>query len=353
MSWFRASLVVSLALALVFLTLPVLAIFVDQPPRELIAALGEPGALDALWLSLRTTAAALAIIVLVGTPAAYLLATRRFRGAGARDHADRAAARAPARGRRHRAAGRGRAVRDPRRRDRGRRRPAHVRDRRRGRRAHLRGLAVLHAPGAGGVRRRSIRAGSRPRARSARPRRARSRGSRSRPRAPGLLAGGALALGPRARRVRRHADVRRRARRRHADRAAGDLRALRDRLRRRAGAVGRAGRGVGWRSCCRSSSWAAGTRSAMLRVAAETQLGDVALDVALEVAAGECLALAGPSGAGKTSVLRVVAGLAAARPRARGVRRAGVARPRARGRPAARARGAAATCSRTTRCSRT
>ena len=47
----------------------------------------------------------------------------------------------------------------------------------------------------------------------------------------------------------------------------------------------------------------------MLRVAAETQLGDVALDVALEVAAGECLALAGPSGAGKSSVLRIAAGL--------------------------------------------
>ena len=80
MSAFRAVLVVSLALALVFLALPVLAIFVDQPPSDLLSALGEPGALDALWLSLRTTAAALAIIVLVGTPAAYLLATRRFRG---------------------------------------------------------------------------------------------------------------------------------------------------------------------------------------------------------------------------------------------------------------------------------
>jgi molybdate transport system ATP-binding protein len=46
-----------------------------------------------------------------------------------------------------------------------------------------------------------------------------------------------------------------------------------------------------------------------LAVAARAALGDVALDVALEVADGECLALAGPSGAGKTSVLRAVAGL--------------------------------------------
>jgi len=47
----------------------------------------------------------------------------------------------------------------------------------------------------------------------------------------------------------------------------------------------------------------------MLRIAAETTLGDLKLDVATEVAAGECLALAGPSGAGKSSVLRVIAGL--------------------------------------------
>ncbi len=47
----------------------------------------------------------------------------------------------------------------------------------------------------------------------------------------------------------------------------------------------------------------------MLRVEACSPLRGFDLDVALEVAAGECLALAGPSGAGKTSVLRVVAGL--------------------------------------------
>jgi len=78
--WFAVALALALAVVLTFLTLPVVAIFVQQPPGELIAALGEEGALDALWLSLRTTAAALALILLAGTPAAYLLATRRFRG---------------------------------------------------------------------------------------------------------------------------------------------------------------------------------------------------------------------------------------------------------------------------------
>ena len=47
----------------------------------------------------------------------------------------------------------------------------------------------------------------------------------------------------------------------------------------------------------------------MLRVEARTRLGALDLDVALETDAGRCLALAGPSGAGKTSILRVVAGL--------------------------------------------
>jgi len=46
-----------------------------------------------------------------------------------------------------------------------------------------------------------------------------------------------------------------------------------------------------------------------LELRARTRLGALELDVELAVAAGECLALAGPSGAGKTSVLRTVAGL--------------------------------------------
>jgi molybdate transport system ATP-binding protein len=47
----------------------------------------------------------------------------------------------------------------------------------------------------------------------------------------------------------------------------------------------------------------------VLRVEARARLGALDLDVALETPPGGCLALAGPSGAGKTSILRVVAGL--------------------------------------------
>jgi molybdate transport system permease protein len=82
-AWFPALLALALAAALTFLTLPIVAIFVDTSPGRLLEALGERGALDALWLSLRTTAMSLAIILVVGTPAAYLLATRSFRGKAA------------------------------------------------------------------------------------------------------------------------------------------------------------------------------------------------------------------------------------------------------------------------------
>jgi molybdate transport system permease protein len=78
--WFGVVLAVALAAALTFLTLPIVAIFAQQPPGDLVDALGEEGTLDALWLSLRTTAIALLLILAFGTPAAYLLATRRFKG---------------------------------------------------------------------------------------------------------------------------------------------------------------------------------------------------------------------------------------------------------------------------------
>jgi molybdate transport system permease protein len=77
---FAALLTVALTATLLFLILPLVAIFVDAGPGELLRSLGEQSARDALWLSLRTTLAALVVIVVLGTPAAYLLATREFRG---------------------------------------------------------------------------------------------------------------------------------------------------------------------------------------------------------------------------------------------------------------------------------
>jgi molybdate transport system permease protein len=78
--WFGALLITALSLALLFLILPIVAVFVDSSPRALIASLGQDGVLQALELSLVCSLAAITIIVLVGTPAAYLLARKRFPG---------------------------------------------------------------------------------------------------------------------------------------------------------------------------------------------------------------------------------------------------------------------------------
>ncbi len=78
--WFPLLLAGALCLALLFLTLPIAAIFLQVGPGELIDRLGDPQATDALRLSLITSGIALVLILVVGTPAAYLIATRRFRG---------------------------------------------------------------------------------------------------------------------------------------------------------------------------------------------------------------------------------------------------------------------------------
>ena len=79
MRWVGAA---ALGAVVLFLTVPVIAVFARTSPANLLESLGDASARDALLLSLQTSAAALAIIVLVGTPAAYLLATRAFRGKG-------------------------------------------------------------------------------------------------------------------------------------------------------------------------------------------------------------------------------------------------------------------------------
>jgi molybdate transport system permease protein len=62
------------------LALPVVALFVRIDLAALVARLNDPAVVDALRLSLATSAAALVIVVVAGTPAAWLLATRNFPG---------------------------------------------------------------------------------------------------------------------------------------------------------------------------------------------------------------------------------------------------------------------------------
>lgn len=65
---------------LAFLLAPVVAVFSYAGPGRLLDALGEESSREALLLSLRTTLIAVAIVIVVGTPSAYLLASREFRG---------------------------------------------------------------------------------------------------------------------------------------------------------------------------------------------------------------------------------------------------------------------------------
>ncbi len=67
-------------MTLAFLVVPVVSIFWKVPPSELLDQLGRPVVLDAVRISAEVNLIALAILLVVGTPASYLLATRRFRG---------------------------------------------------------------------------------------------------------------------------------------------------------------------------------------------------------------------------------------------------------------------------------
>jgi molybdate transport system permease protein len=79
-SGFAALSFLALLVTLAFLLVPVIAVFTNAGPVRLLDALGEESAREALWLSLRTTLLALAIVIALGTPTAYLLASREFRG---------------------------------------------------------------------------------------------------------------------------------------------------------------------------------------------------------------------------------------------------------------------------------
>jgi len=76
----RSALLAALAfgaacVALAFLALPVVAIFTRVPPGRLVRLLSSGVVTDALVVSAKTTLIAEALILLFGTPLAYLLAT--------------------------------------------------------------------------------------------------------------------------------------------------------------------------------------------------------------------------------------------------------------------------------------
>jgi molybdate transport system permease protein len=77
---FGAFLVLTTFVTLAFLVVPVVSIFWKVPPSKLLDQLGRPVVLDAIRISAEVNLIALAILLVIGTPASYLLATRRFPG---------------------------------------------------------------------------------------------------------------------------------------------------------------------------------------------------------------------------------------------------------------------------------
>jgi molybdate transport system permease protein len=67
-------------IALAFLVLPIVAIFVHVSPVRLVDQLSNRVVVDALIVSLKTTVVAQLLVLVFGTPTAYLLASRRFPG---------------------------------------------------------------------------------------------------------------------------------------------------------------------------------------------------------------------------------------------------------------------------------
>jgi molybdate transport system permease protein len=76
----RLAVGVAVGLLLCLFVLPLLALLVRVPPLDLLRRLSQPVVLEAVRLSLLTTACATALVVVLGLPVAYLLAMRSFPG---------------------------------------------------------------------------------------------------------------------------------------------------------------------------------------------------------------------------------------------------------------------------------
>lgn len=76
----RAWTALALGIVLAFLSLPLVALLVEARLTDLPSLLGTQAVQDAIWVTARTNLAANVLVLALGTPAAWLLATRRFRG---------------------------------------------------------------------------------------------------------------------------------------------------------------------------------------------------------------------------------------------------------------------------------
>lgn len=76
----RVALGVIVGVALAFLFLPLISVFISMPLPQLIHDLNTPVAYTALALSLRTSVIALSLMVILGTPTAYWIARGNFPG---------------------------------------------------------------------------------------------------------------------------------------------------------------------------------------------------------------------------------------------------------------------------------
>ncbi|HEY0278682.1 MAG TPA: ABC transporter permease [Solirubrobacterales bacterium] len=77
---FTALLALAAGILLAFFALPLVALFTQAPLGEIPKLLSEPVLQEILLVTLKTNLLANALIIALGTPTAYLLATRRFPG---------------------------------------------------------------------------------------------------------------------------------------------------------------------------------------------------------------------------------------------------------------------------------
>ena len=80
---FDAGIALAAGVVFAFLAIPIVALFTQVPLGDVPGLLTQEQVQDALWVTVRTNAIANALILVFGTPTAFLLATRRFPGRAA------------------------------------------------------------------------------------------------------------------------------------------------------------------------------------------------------------------------------------------------------------------------------